>query len=88
MTIVAGDAWVDQAVADLGEGAQMFLERLHRGEVIHPRGEATLHLRRLREIARLHGADLDAMASYQQHITTWRAIARLAGSMIETTQAG
>jgi hypothetical protein len=88
MSVVAGDAWVEQAVADLSDGARMFLERLHRGEVIHPRGEATLHLRRLREIARLHGADLDAMASYQQHITDWRAIARLAGSMVESTQAG
>ena len=88
MTVVAGETWVEQAVSDLGDGARMFLERLHRGEVIHPRGEAALHLRRLREIARLHGADLEAMASYQQHITDWRAIARLAGSMVESTQAG
>jgi len=85
---VAGDAYVEQAVADMGSVARAFLERLHRDEVIDARGEAALHLRRLREFARLHGAPLDEMASYQENITGWRAIARLAGSVIETTQAG
>ena len=82
-TTVAGERYVEQAVADLGDGARMFLERLHRDEVHDVRGEASLHLRRLREFARLHGADLDAMASYQANITNWRAVARLAGSVIE-----
>jgi hypothetical protein len=82
-TTVAGERYVEQAVADLGDGARMFLERLHRDEVYDARGEATLHLRRLRAFARLHGADLDAMASYQANVTNWRAVCRLAGSVIE-----
>ena len=85
---VAGEKGVEQAIADLSDGARMFLERLHRDEVHNVRGEASLHLRRLRQLAWLHGADLDAMASYQANITSWRAVARLAGSVIETTQAG
>jgi hypothetical protein len=85
---VAEDVYVEQAVADMGSVARAFLERLHRDEVLDARGEAALHLRRLREFARLHGAPLDEMASYHEHITSWRAIARLAGSVIETTQAG
>jgi hypothetical protein len=85
---VATQMDVEQAVADLGDGARMFLERLHRGEVHSPRGEAALHLRRLRGLARLHGVDVGAMTSYQANITSWRAVARLAGSVIETTQAG
>jgi hypothetical protein len=83
-TVVADERYVEQAVADLGEGARMFLERLHRGEVYDAAGEATLHLRRLRGFARLHGADLDTTESYQADITNWRAVARLAGSVIET----
>ena len=82
-TTVAGERYVEQAVADLSDGARMFLERLHRDEVHDARGEATLHLRRLRQFARLHGADLDATASYRANITNWRAVARLAGSVIE-----
>jgi hypothetical protein len=82
-TIVADEWYVEQAVADLGDGARMFLERLHRDEVHDVRGEASLHLRRLRALARLHNADLDATASYQANITNWRAVARLAGSVID-----
>ena len=79
---------VEQAVADMGNAARAFLERLHRDDVIDARSEASLHLRRLREFSRLHGVDLDAMASYEENITNWRAIARLAGSVFEITKAG
>lgn len=88
MKSVAADAYVEQAVADMGEVARAFLARLHRDEVDDAQGEASLHLHRLREYARLHGARLDEMASYNEHITSWRAIARLAGSLIESTRAG
>ncbi len=84
MKSVAADTYVEQAVADMGDVACAFLQRLHRDEVHNPHGEASLHLRRLREFARLHGAPLDEMESYTQHITSWRAIARLAGSLIGT----
>jgi hypothetical protein len=88
MKSVAADTYVEQAVADMGEVARAFLARLHREAVHDPHGEASLHLRRLREYARLHGSRLDEMASYNEHITSWRAIARLAGSLIESTRAG
>lgn len=85
---VAHDAYVEQAVADMGDVARAFLLRVHRDECVNARGEASLHLARLREFARLHGAPLDEMQSYNENITNWRAIARLAGSMAEITRAG
>jgi len=88
MKTVAANDPVEQAVADLGYAAYTLLERVHRMEVPSPGHEAALHLRRLREFARLQGCDLDGSASYQANITSWRAIARLAGSVIETTRAG
>ena len=88
MTGVATEGYVEEAVADMGNAARSFLARLHREDVIDARCEAGLHLRRLREFSRLHGVDLDAMASYEANITNWRAVARLAGSVVETTQAG
>ena len=45
MKSVAADAYVEQAVADMGEVAVAFLARLHRDEVDDAQGEASLHLR-------------------------------------------
>jgi stage V sporulation protein SpoVS len=82
---------VNQAIADLGETARTFLYGVHAGDVADVRATANAHLRRLREYVRRTGIDLDTVPAWHDHITNWRAIARLAGSTItpaERTQAG
>jgi hypothetical protein len=86
--IVATDAYVEQAIADMSDVARAFLYRVHRDACINTRTEAHLHLSRLREFARLHGRPLEKTAAYTENITNWRAIARLAGSIVQIHRAG
>jgi hypothetical protein len=64
---------------------------VHDGTVRTPGNDAARLIARLREIARCTGADLNQVPAYTQSTTNWRAIARLAGSLVtadHTTQAG
>lgn len=86
---VATDTRVNQAMADLGRYAVAFLVQVHEGEIADARGVAELHLRRLREFVRRSGVTPDEVPSYRAHTATWRAVARLAHPVIQTsTQAG
>ena len=85
MNAVAADKVLNQAVADLSTLAFTFLCAAHAGDVADVRAAADIHMHQLRELARETGADLDAMPAYKASITNWRAVARLAGSMVEET---
>jgi hypothetical protein len=88
MKSVATSDAVNQAVADLSGNVFEFLCALHAGDVVAPRSVAEMHMHRLRELARETGVALDELPAYQVNITNWRAVARLAGSVVKTTQAG
>jgi hypothetical protein len=89
MNAIATDAVLDDAIAVLSEQASEFLCAAHAGLVKDAHATADAYMHRLREFARMTGAPLDEMPSYNANITNWRAIARLAGSVVETNiQAG
>jgi hypothetical protein len=83
MNAVAADEVLNQAVADLSTDAFTFLCAAHAGEIADVRATADIHMHRLRALVRETGADLDAVPAYKASITNWRAVARLAGSVVE-----
>lgn len=89
MTAVAAATVLDQAVARLSEDAFTFLCDVHNSEIDEVLATADVHLHKLREFARMTGAPLDELPAYHAHITSWRAVARLAGATIDMrSQAG
>lgn len=89
MNAVATDRVLDDAIADLSEQAYDFLCAAHAGLVKDPRAAADTYMHRLRQFARQTGADLASLPAYNANITNWRAVARLAGVVVEhTTRAG
>ena len=79
---------LNQAVADLSAGAIASLRQVHAGVAIDPRATAAQHLRTLREFVRATGATLEDLPAWHANITGWRAIARLANSVVTASQAG
>jgi len=77
-TLVATAALFDDAVAELSMEAMAFLWRVHSGDAPDTRGTAAVFLRRLDAIGRI--AQLRGVPAWESNITTWRAIARLAGA--------
>lgn len=89
MKAVATRTGLNQAVAELGASAFAFLCAVHNSEIIDVRGEADAQMHQLRAFVRATGAGLDDLPAYRANTTTWRAVARLAGSQIDTRlQAG
>lgn len=89
MNAVATDTVLDDAVAVLSEQAFEFLCAAHAGLTKDPRATADSYMHRLRAFARETGADLASLPAYNANITYWRAVARLAGTVVEhTTRAG
>ena len=77
-TVVATTALFDDAVAELSIEAMAFLWRVHSGDAPCARTTANVFLRRLAAISPI--AQLRGMPAWESNITTWRAIARLAGA--------
>jgi hypothetical protein len=89
MKTVAARGSIDDAIAELSIEAMAFLWRVHSGDARDVRATAEAHLRRLRALVRATGADLDASGAWITNTTTWRAIARLAGTDVRAaSQAG
>ena len=88
MKTVAVSPAVNQAIADLSAEVTTLLQRAHEGATDDLRAAAAAHLRRLREFVRCTGVDLNDVPAWNAHTANWRAIARLAGRSVETTQAG
>lgn len=77
-SVVATTALFDDAVAELSMEAMAFLWRVHSGDAPDTRGTAAVFLRRLAAIRQ--PAELGDVPAWESNITTWRAIARLAGA--------
>jgi hypothetical protein len=89
MTTVAADAVLNQAVADISAEAFTFLCAVHNSTIDDVHARADAHMHQLREFARTTGAALHDLPAYNANITSWRAIARLAGTTIDMrSQAG
>jgi hypothetical protein len=89
MNAVAADAVLDDAIAVLSEQASEFLCAAHAGLTKDARTVAGTYVRRLRDLALAADADLWSLPAYNANITDWRALATLAGTVIEhTTRAG
>jgi hypothetical protein len=78
---------LNQAVADLSADAAAFLQQVHAGVAGDAHATAARHLRRLREFVHATGATLEDLPAWNANITGWRAIARLANSVV-ASQAG
>lgn len=88
MKAVAVSNVLNQAVADLSADAGAFLREVHQGTAGDVHATAEHHSRKLREFVRSTGVVLDDLPARNANITGWRAIARLAHPVVETTQAG
>jgi hypothetical protein len=89
--MVAESPVLNQAVAELSGQAFALLRDVHAGAASDAQATAARQLHQLRELARCTGVDLNDVPAYRQSTTSWRAIARLAGSGVtaqQTTQAG
>jgi hypothetical protein len=80
MKTVAVSRAVNQAIADLSAAAMEFLQQVHEGAVHDVRTAADEHLHAVREFARCTGIDLNDVPAWNENVTNWRAVARLAGS--------
>lgn len=78
---------LNQAVADLSSDAAAFLRQVHAGGTGDAHATAAQHPRRLREFVRATGATLEDLPAWNANITGWRAVARLANSVV-ASQAG
>ena len=81
MKAVAVSKALNQAIADLSAAVAEFLQQVHEGEVPDARTAADEHLHAVREFARCTGVDLNEVPAWNENITNWRAVARLAGSV-------
>ncbi|MEX2226950.1 MAG: hypothetical protein WEB52_10925 [Dehalococcoidia bacterium] len=81
MKTVAVSRALNQAIAALGMAAAEFLQQVHEGAVPDVRTAADEHLHAVREFARCTGVDLSEVPSWNENITNWRAVARLASSV-------
>jgi hypothetical protein len=89
MTVVAAATVLHQAVVEISADAFAFLCAIHNSEIEHAQRQSDAHLHRLREFTRATGAALEDLPAYNANITSWRAVARLAGSSVETrSQSG
>ncbi len=89
MRAVATDPVLDQAVAEISASAFAFLCAVHNSSIDDVQARADAHMHQLREFARTTGAALNTLPAYQANITSWRAVARLAGTTIDMrSQAG
>ena len=88
MKAVAVSSVLNQAVADLSADVDAFLREIHQGTVGDVHASAEHYSRKLRELVRSTGVVLDDLPAWKANITGWRAIARLAHPVVETTQAG
>jgi hypothetical protein len=77
-TAVAASAIFDDAIAELSMEAMAFLWRVHSGDAPDVRATAASFLRRLDVATR--DDDLGESPAWQDNITSWRAVARLAGA--------
>jgi hypothetical protein len=89
MTTVAAGPVLNQAVAEISADAFAFLCAVHNSAIDDVRARADAHMHQLREFARTTGAALRDLPAYHANITSWRAVARLAGTTIDMrSQAG
>jgi hypothetical protein len=80
MKTVAVSKALNQAIADLSAAAAEFLQQVHNGAVPDVRAAADEHLYAVREFARCTGIDLNDVPAWNENVTNWRAVARLAGA--------
>ena len=82
MKTVAVTRKVEQAIADLSAAAASLLRDVHEGAAPDATTAARELLSELRDLVRQTGVVLDDAPSWHAHISDWRAIARLAGSVL------
>ena len=88
MTTVAASTVLNQAVAELGADTFAFLRDVHDSKIDGVRVKAAAHMHQLRGFTRVTGARLDGLPAYNANITSWRAVARLAGATIDMRSPG
>jgi hypothetical protein len=89
MTTVAADPILNQAVDEISASAYAFLCAVHNSTIDDVRARADAHMHQLREFVRTTGSSLHDLPAYNANITSWRAVARLAGTTIDMrSQAG
>ena len=88
MNEVASRERLNQAVSVLGWRAQAFLCEVHRGDATDVRAAAQAQLEMLRQLFGDSDGLMVELPAYSANITNWRAVARLAGTVVPTTRAG